>query len=721
MSLNHGIIGPETIPRLKRREQSNSNVMKRRICTGLSLLLLLGAAGRLKADLLTAVDYAENGATVNLQSRRGVPISTASNSPAGSDGAMPTTLTSNNGNNGSPVTPTAGQFQGLLSYGGVTGATNWMALSNATVNGSAAFSHNLAVAMQLPMGAVNNGGLDYIIQRRMQVGAPYLSRQVSFSFGSVIPVPVTDENALLLATNLALSYWQGEPWPDITNATTSGTNSVTYYYSPNARLVFATQPGPVSITWITTSSYPGNLNAGWFSYTNVIGSTLGIPSFYTNAGSAYRLYTANYVVSSTPVQAPHYMYWTEGSFSGLGYPVSLPPGRVTDIHVAYNNIVPATVPSSQIYQDPNGGSVSTENRTLWLEGGVAGASQQIHAYNAQGQVFVELLGQPVSGGSASQYLGFEILQIYQSAAAVPVTINLGEQLTPYQDGWEGASPAPSAIKNTIGTQFYYELDTANGTLLYADKYTPDANDCQVYWLTTGTAGLQWPDRFVNYSLAWPADYSLYSHYLRTQVSSQAAAAQTAIQLDASEAPSLDYQDALDQIRGFLTPNDQFYTWLTPSEPAHRALLRFNAGGAVRFERVFSWLDASVETNSLLAGSVATNLTAWNPTNDMITFSNLLAAPYPVNQTVSVGDRIDAPTNELGNVGDYWAGWINQAIGISFNPLAYVDPFVKGFSAANSGRSSRSTPSLAPISCRFGGSALTMPITPPGFRPFIGRR
>jgi hypothetical protein len=109
-----------------------------------------------------------------------------------------------------------------------------------------------------------------------------------------------------------------------------------------------------------------------------------------------------------------------------------------------------------------------------------------------------------------------------------VTINLGDQLPPYQDGWEGVNPTPSPIKNSTGTQFYYQLSTPNGIQLYADQFTPDPYDLQVYWLFPGVAGVQWPDRFVNYSLVWPADPALYSHYVRPLVASQAKAAQSAV-------------------------------------------------------------------------------------------------------------------------------------------------------------------------------------------------
>ena len=300
-------------------------------------------------------------------------------------------------------------------------------------------------------------------------------------------------------------------------------------------------------------------------------------------------------------------------------------------------------------------------------------------------MFVELLGQPVSGGGSSQYLGNEIVNVTQAAIPQPVTINLGDELTPFQDGWEGITPESAPIQNNLGTQYYYSQVTAGGTTLYADKLTTDANDLQVYWLTAGVAGLEWPDRFVNYSLVWPADPAAYSHYLRPLVATQAAAAQTGVVLDGDESPSIDYQDPLDTPRAFITSSNTFYTWLTPAEPAQRALLRFNAEGSVRFERVFSWLENGVETNSLLAASVVTNLVGWTTNNGgTLDYSNLFAIPYETNMVVAVGDRIDAPTNELGNAGDYWAGWINPTVGNSYNPDAYVDPFANGFTFGNMG-------------------------------------
>src|SRR5262249_54794520 len=108
-----------------------------------------------------------------------------------------------------------------------------------------------------------------------------------------------------------------------------------------------------------------------------------------------------------------------------------------------------------------------------------------------------------------------------------------------------------------------------------------------------------------------------------------------------------------------------------------------SGNNVAYERVFSWLDVGLKTNSLFAGSVAANLNFWNGTN--FNFPDLSVVPYVLTNVVNVGDRILAPPGEQGSAGtNYLAGYINQTNGNSFNPAAYADPFVVGFNAANLG-------------------------------------
>ena len=640
-------------------------------CTLLALGAVLGGSWELRAVEVMPIAFDQTATTVNLQSQRGVPITSSVNTNMGSDGRLSAINSSYNSVN--PAT--TNQFRGLLSFGGVTAPTNWLAVSNSALlrSGTNAFSYQVAAAMLLPVGRTNGSEDNSIcmVLRRGEVGAPYLSRQVSFPFGSIIPVPLTDERGVLLTNVAPESYWLPEPW-----SASNHTNDQ-YYWSPNAETVFSVQSGPIFVTWRKATAYQLAYPP---AYTNLNGTA----SFETNGANLVLLYTVPYVVSGNAVKTPQKMFWTEGSFQKLGYSVSVPAARVSAIHVVYNPSFPVKVTTP--YADPNYvGQVDPTNmlqefRTLWFDSALG----QIHAYNAEGRVFVELLGLPRAEGG-SEYLGFEIVDVSKAPAAVDLAAELGERLGAYQDGSDDSMLAPWPIDNSLGTQYYYRQNLASGLVaLYADRATEDLNDLQTHWLISGVAGLQWSYRFVRYTIDWPSDPAKYSHYLRPLVATDAEAQLTAVQLSGTEAPTLDYQDPLDQPRAKLTASFAYYTFLDQDHPAHRGLLRFISGDEVRFERVFSWLDVGLTNQVLLSNSVAATLSAWNASNATLVFTSPFTAPYVTNATVSVGDRILAPAGELGASNTYWAGYIRQTNGTSFYPGAYVDPFVAGFDQANLG-------------------------------------
>ena len=683
---------PNTSNRM--RLSSLWNDMKQKLCMGLCLLALLAGAGRLSAQINT-VQYSQFGATFNLQSQRGVAITTTSNTAIGSDGLAPSANSSTGFSADYP--PTTNQFASLLSFAAVTATTNNALLStnNPLLTGSSAFSGPVARAMQYPVGTTPNAGTNeiLIVQRRIQVGVPYFGQTPSFYFGSVISAPTTDYTGI---TNVSPGYWAGVPWLATTNVISSVTNGSTityttnqttvgnnsYYYSPNAGVVFATQPGPITITWITAAHYP-IISAP--HYTNQL-AVAGIPSYITNVdGTVSLLYTANYLVSSSPVKTPQNMYWTEGDYTTISHPVVVQAGQISAINVIYNSTFPANVATPYPY---SGGTNEMTTQTLFFQDGF------IRAYNATGRVFVEILGQP-NGDGTSHFLGFEIVDVAQTPTVSYVTNYLGTPLTPYSDPLLGAGLTPAPL-GQVGSTYYYQ----SGTTLYADHATASSTDLQIYWLQTGVAGLQWPLLYDSQSIVWPSDPAQYSFYLRPLVATQQQATNTAVALDGEESPSLDYQDPLDQPRGFLTSSPSYYSWLTEFYPAHRALLRFNSGGNVRFERVFSLLSQGLVNNNILAGSVATNLSAWNPINSTLTnFAAGFNPPYVTTASATVGQRITAPPGELATNavtgGDYWAGYINTNSndlynggfadpGTSYDPLAYVDPLANGFATGNTG-------------------------------------
>lgn len=104
----------------RRRSTALPSCSFRSMLLAAGLLCLLNGAGRLLAQPITAVQFSQNGVSINLQSQRGQPISTTVNTTIGSDGHAPTVDSSTGGS----ANLTASQFAGLLSFGSVTAPTN---------------------------------------------------------------------------------------------------------------------------------------------------------------------------------------------------------------------------------------------------------------------------------------------------------------------------------------------------------------------------------------------------------------------------------------------------------------------------------------------------------------------------------------------------------------------------------------------------------------------
>ena len=641
------------------------------ICVGscrgrLGLLLIASQFAAFLAWSAVVPELNQDKTPYNFASQRGVPISTVTNVPPGSSGKAPTQIQQEAA--GETIDPPhAGQFQSFASFGAM--ATTPVE-TRGNLNSSASFVAN-AVATGLPLGLSN--GVVSVVLTSARVGAPFVAQRVSILFGGVIPQPQTDADTNLLSGVLPSAYWLAEPF------TTDGHATAAYYYSPHAREVFAVQPGPVAVTWkkaVPTTVVPADYatNPGRYSLEN---------------GNYYTLLTTRHIVSGSPVKRPQKLYWTEGVFAPTGKPVTVPAARVGAVRVVYNNNFPERVAHEyralgQSSPVPPGTPIFEETRTLWYDQ----LTGQIKAYNQEGRVFMELLGDSRPDGLTRAFLGFEIVDVIRQPNPADVTIELGERLRPTQNpNVDFSLLTPSPIASSGDSTFVLSVVPGGTTraTLYATRATANLNDLQVHWLVEGQQGLLWPDLLVRYALVWPSSPAAYSHYIRPQVSTEQEALATAIALPQLNQPTIDYQDPLDQPRGKLTPQSAYYSFLTPTYPAHRALLHYTSGDEVFFERVFSWLDQSlVSTN--LANSVATNLSNWNPTSHSFNPAPAGTFPIVVQETVNVGDRLSAPGGELGaNPADtYWAGHIVSERGRSYDPTAYIDPFSAGFDAAAAG-------------------------------------
>lgn len=617
-----------------------------RLCGARGLLRPVCAAGALWLSLAglagvspqLPLEIQQHLTTFNLQSKRGVPLSTTAGTPVGSDGRAP------------DPTSTPKQFQSWVGFGGLTlSKSNYVAVLK---------------------------GVNVYLLKSAKAGAPYFGRQMSYLFGAIVAVPETDETGKLLSTRTPPvdpeDYWRPEPrW--LTKDQNGYHTNAPYYWSPHAQRVYAVQAGPISITWVkaqpSTTQPSGTQGVNW----------------YLEAGLYYTIFTDRYIVSGSPVKEPRQMYWTQGAFANTGHPVVVPAERVGEVQVVYSSNFPKYVETEYVPPGevpPQNAPGLGEYRTLWYDEDQG----QLFAYNYEGRVFVELLGDLRPDGQSRVHLGFEIVDVLQQPTPVDVTTELGESLNAWPDGRDDSDLKPSPIR-TAPQDFVYELSVAGNSSseFYAVQETKNLNDYFLHWLETGEEGLLWPSRFVRYAMIWPPDPDRYSHYLRPLVATASEAAETAVPLPLGNVPVLEYEEFLDQTRAFLTADGKFYTWLDAANPAHRSLLRFNVGNAVAFERVFSWLDVNLKGNTF-AGSVATNLSIWNPNTSTLVWSNPAQEPRVVDFIAYVGDRLTAPPDELGGAAgsDYWAGHLRVAAGDLYNPGAYVDPLVAGFEAASLG-------------------------------------
>ncbi|MBI4657418.1 MAG: LamG domain-containing protein [Verrucomicrobia bacterium] len=471
---------------------------------------------------------------------------------------------------GTGEAPTPNQFRGGIVYGAVTYQ------KSTALNASLNFAAN-AKNLNYPHTENANGTVRLVL--RAQSGAPYMIRSISFLFGSAIAPPPTKEDGTALTGNELTSYWAAEP------ATLNNHANTGYYWSPHANQVYAIQPGRVDITWRRLGPEASEPTSNLSLYTNV-------------GGSFFRLFSTNYLVSGATFKSPRKIFWTEKSFQGIGKAILVPTARVGAVNIVYQNEFPERV--TEEFQALGQSEIVTaatnrlqELRTLWFER----TDSQIHAYNKEGRVFVELLGDVRSGTTRNQ-LGYEIVDVIRQALPADVTIDLGEKLTP--PGTAGSSdplfPEPILADPTKNFTYRHGLLGSDLATYYATRETKNLNDYQMYWMEESVAGLHWPLVLARYQLIWPSDPARYSHYVRP-ASDQETAKLTAVPMPTANVPFIDWQDrdGLDNPRAFLTEDFKFYTYLDAVFPAHRTLLRFNAGENVAFERVFSVLETVVKT------------------------------------------------------------------------------------------------------------------------------
>ena len=286
------------------------------------------------------------------------------------------------------VTPT----NGLLPVGPNGNATNAGSFPTITPQ----FSNFVESTGSSGFNGISNGTVVYpkntqgtTVLTRSSIGATFASGVPRYYLGNRItpPTSYTSSNGSIIQT--PDGYWRAQPLlpgEAISNATDAATgasitapaaNDVEFYYSPHAKVVFASSSGRVEIIWCSN-----------------------VPNSTTNQ---YVYLKESFSVSSSTQGEARTIYWTEKSFNGPR--VSIPAGKIFTVNPIYNDAFPKTVDTE--YQVPGSSSSASSNstaelRTLWYE--KTNGASELHAYNRTGRLMVEYLGSVQSDGTC-EFLG----------------------------------------------------------------------------------------------------------------------------------------------------------------------------------------------------------------------------------------------------------------------------------------------------------------------------
>ena len=460
---------------------------------------------------------------------------------------------------------------------------------------------------------------------------------------------------------------------------------LSYYFSPHANKVFATQPGRVTITWVSNvpdTSAPGESVA------------------------TYKFRTEVFSVSSASQTVPRTIYWTEKSFNSPA--VQIPTGRIVTVNPVYNIFMPSHMADEfspvgyNPPSDPNA-QPSAEKRTLWFEKGSGQAA--LHAYNAEGRIFVEYLGPLKQGDSGiHEFLGADIVDVKMVAETSIIETELGQQLLP--------SPEPDAGEDQLipsialdATQFsgkplYGTSALASGKLVYhAERENDNPDRIQIYWLESKDAAIysgeapnlsiHWPKYLRKYTQAWPASLSAYEPLTVTSVGSGLG---TGPQFDAAHLPQVIFQDDPAETEVSIDVQTQrlMADFSSSSDRTSRTLIKFMEGGSPWYVPLY------IQSENLLGKAAQPDPDGDGPLVGAPAVSTIndtnADGVLDLVETVNVGDRIEPP------VGYLKAGYI--ASGDNYYPAGYIDPFVKGATVAEGG-------AIIPVNTRPGHDTLTV--------------
>jgi hypothetical protein len=480
------------------------------------------------------------------------------------------------------------------------------------------------------------------------------------------------------------------------------TPATTYYFSRHAERTFAHQPGRVEVKWVAREPLPAG--------------TLPNGLLYPTTNEIFAV-SAN---TSRPIQT---IFWTEGSFDGPK--VQVTDGRIATVNPVFNALVPKAV--AQEVSIPGNTPLTPNLSTLSFDkfNGVG----LLHAYNVEGRLLVEFLGEVRNSAGAHEWVGMTVVEIKRTAPVSYPAVALGDEITP-SNGDPRLIPSP-VLSSQLGASYYgTQVRPDRSLAYYAERDTSPAkmpddgeplnpneafNKVVFYWMEKGDFNIQWPSHQDRYWLRWSGDLADYAHYT---VDDSGSVPAEGISFAGGGLPQLVYQDdpAQTEVRLDLPTQRLFTDFSGGSDLRNRALLKFTSSSEIWYVNLYTQAESRATTRALdangtdtlrlttqsaagleegmvvtgpgITGSVRVLAITTTPTGQFVKLSQSVStdgtfrftvesdAAAPIVTTAPVGQRIAPPA------GHEFAGHIS--LGTAYYPQAYQDPFLTGVVAANKG-------------------------------------
>lgn len=411
------------------------------------------------------------------------------------------------------------------------------------------------------------------------------------------------------------------------------TNS--YYYSPHAEKVFASQAGRVTITWVTRVA---------------------------DGGGNYFVRNEDFAVSSNTALPVRTIYWTEGSFDGPK--VQVTDGRITTVNPVYNPAVPKAVAEEVSIPGYNPTAANLSTLSFEKFNGIG----QIKAYNVEGRILVEYLGNVRLAGNIYEFVGLDVVDIKRVPTVNTGAVHLGSEIRPFTEAPAGEPayvPSPVLANIQDASSFYGTTTRADGSLVYyAERETSVANDPDngdpasvdaynkvvFYWLQEGTFGIQWPQFQDRYWQRWSPWLDDYAHYT---VEAGGSTPETGVAFSAGLLPEIIYQDDPAQAEAQIDlATQRLFVELANDARSNRALLKFTTSEDVWYVNVYTQTEdraaATTRTDATSSTVVNTPTIVTVPSTAGLTAGMVVTGPG-ITGSATIVSIIDGTSFELSQI------------------------------------------------------------------------